>query len=844
MSLAEQMLFEFADELNTKRETSRRAVIEPPTGDYPDAEIFADTASVMSPASLTIQDSKGSMDLSNIPSMLQKIADNIVKATGRDVGVEMPEDISPEFKAIEQAMEHDEKLKNAVHDLARMMELKLDNLSDTSNLVGKRQIEEARRATLAMQSVDETQANMFDYQKEKDLDDARPISNPTGVDTEEEPQPQLPEKKDSGFFSGLMGGKEGRGGRMAGMLGFASRGLLGFGLALTLADAMTKQFFGTDLISAVTDGFKYLLDNWDKLIVQGLSSLFDVVLDLPSLIGQALSGIGKIIGSVLLSVLNKLPFVGDLFPKDVTEMFQKDENGQDMFDRNSAATQILGTAGAVGAVGTKTGRSVLSKTANMLTGGLSGKRMGASTPASAAAGVPPAGTASSARPGLLARGMNAIKATKYGKMAALGTVSAGALYGAFSGDDEPEVTEGIRSDVKQDSDMGMGMPLTAAAAAATGVGAYAYNKRSQAKMVRTPPGVPDAPRFDLPKPSSGPVGKAASGLGSLLSPDSLKGAGKFAMKTAGRLPLVSSVVGGIDAYSAYSDDTLTDHEKNTQYAGVGGTLAGGAAGASLGALMGTAIFPGLGTAVGGIAGGALGAITGEDGVEAVYDWLMGPDASEGQTLTDTGVGKDNIPSNIRTNQATDFDIQLNSLLGIPDTQESGVPYAGPFAQDYTPSVDEQVMYAQDKAQQISDKSLGTTKVETAKNYVDQLVGLAPDVTVTTQPVSDFSGTQQDSEDSVYAMSPKSVSSQPTLETGIDNNEDIRSQTANIPEIIVNVEQQAPVPEKKKQGVVAKRVTANVPTEKKRTGFQDKPSLLNVPVVMEDTGFILLNQGYV
>jgi hypothetical protein len=88
---------------------------------------------------------------------------------------------------------------------------------------------------------------------------------------------------------------------------------------------------------------------------------------------------------------------------------------------------------------------------------------------------------------------------------------------------------------------------------------------------------------------------------------------------------VSALLGSAEALAVHYDDSLTDEEKNREYAKIGGgtagALAGGAAGAAGGATVGAwiggiggatlgSVVPGVGTVAGGAAGAAGGALIG------------------------------------------------------------------------------------------------------------------------------------------------------------------------------------------------------------------------------------------
>jgi len=98
----------------------------------------------------------------------------------------------------------------------------------------------------------------------------------------------------------------------------------------------------------------------------------------------------------------------------------------------------------------------------------------------------------------------------------------------------------------------------------------------------------------------------------------LEKAGKF-----GRLAAPLAYVGaGVEAGSIILDDSKTGARKSRDLGVVGAGLAGGWGGATAGAALGTAVFPGLGTLAGGVIGGIggyLGARWLQGGISDAYD---------------------------------------------------------------------------------------------------------------------------------------------------------------------------------------------------------------------------------
>ena len=121
----------------------------------------------------------------------------------------------------------------------------------------------------------------------------------------------------------------------------------------------------------------------------------------------------------------------------------------------------------------------------------------------------------------------------------------------------------------------------------------------------------------------GAAGAAAGGMGVLRAAGS-------------KAPLIGAVAaGGIDAYGAYSDSTLTDAQKKAQYTGAAFGTAGAIGGAKLGAMGGAAIgaFGGplapLTVPAGALLGGVAGAAAGWYGGQAAGDFAGGKVFGEG-----------------------------------------------------------------------------------------------------------------------------------------------------------------------------------------------------------------------
>lgn len=100
----------------------------------------------------------------------------------------------------------------------------------------------------------------------------------------------------------------------------------------------------------------------------------------------------------------------------------------------------------------------------------------------------------------------------------------------------------------------------------------------------------------------------------------LKGAAKVGGKLLG--PAVSIGMDGYRAAEVITDDKMSSAKKETELAGIGGSMAGAVAGGALGATVGS-VVPVAGTAVGGVVGSIGGAIVGEEGVKAGVNYFLG-----------------------------------------------------------------------------------------------------------------------------------------------------------------------------------------------------------------------------
>lgn len=122
-----------------------------------------------------------------------------------------------------------------------------------------------------------------------------------------------------------------------------------------------------------------------------------------------------------------------------------------------------------------------------------------------------------------------------------------------------------------------------------------------------------------------------SGLSSILPWSGLAAAGGAGAlsRLGGRLvtPKGTGLVGGlfalVDAYDVFSDDSLTDQEKISGYAGAAGLFTGTIAGGKIGAIIGSILGP-PGVAIGGIIGAIGGGVFGEKAAESLADYIQDP----------------------------------------------------------------------------------------------------------------------------------------------------------------------------------------------------------------------------
>lgn len=874
----DNLVSDYADDLAT-RTRQRKPVIDPNSNTLGDViELFPTSVTVMDPRNMVVQDSKGMIDTRNNPQALRELG----QAIGSSVEVEGSETTD----MISKEIQNNSEVNESVVKLARLIDTRLDDLTQTVSLESAQQLEELRAHTTALTLLKDTQVQdgelrkrlqdeNIEFQKERDFDNNRPIA------TEDSPLPVVPQEPktdkptpgrggpslfDALFGAGVAGGAgKGRIFRIIGLLG---RSLLGLAGGILIADQIVKKFFGKDLVTFVKDGFKYILDNWDQLLVQGFSAIGSMIAELPSMIGNAVKSIGIVIKSVLLSIFEKIPFLKDMLDIEDTYDQIQDRVTSD-YEKSSGnfGTNALGVAG-----GAALGYGALKYGTNKLKDGVARFR---SSPETMAEQAGRQGTPDSNRQGATT------KKGFFRRKGKLGLIlTAASVLGMSMGSDDvaameeeyepqrppsPDINENSQQVERQSFD------ATAAAAtlALTAGSAYAIRSRAPETSAQVN-NVPVGKEKVMPKPVSG---RQAVDLVDDVAKAGKAGIGRQALRTLGRIPGLSIALAGMDAYNISQDTEMTDREKTVEYAGVGGALAGAGAGAAGGAALGTMLFPGVGTAVGGFLGGILGAYLGEEGVEKVADWITGPEPTEAQELTGT-VSSDSIPTGNKSvrslrrrnrpkpetdaDQADQADVSKStaprmrrrrgsqgsqpSTIVEQDNVETSVPAAEPEPAKTSrnrrrrgryASPDRQAIAVEQTAVDIVAQSSGTISRSKAIQLAEAELGLEE------SPVND-SLAKMDL-DSV-AEAAEVQSELPEVVTGLQTGETIREQTPVQPEVVVNM---MPTPEKQqKDKPVAKTVRPNTGRTNKGAGFSQSPTLANVPVVIEDGTFALIQLGYI
>lgn len=180
--------------------------------------------------------------------------------------------------------------------------------------------------------------------------------------------------------------------------------------------------------------------------------------------------------------------------------------------------------------------------------------------------------------------------------------------------------------------------------------------------------------------------KTASGLGGKwgVLKSAMKGGGGVAAGAGRgllrRIPYLQIAMGGIEAYSAYSEGDMkgVSGAVGSTVGGIAGGAVGLWAGGAAGAAIGTAVCPVIGTIVGGLIGlgvGALGAWLGRKAGEWAYDSL-----SEADKKVKTGLDSGN----------EQIGMTLNALNAMRQATEDEVDYAFSTAARRGKALDEQI----------------------------------------------------------------------------------------------------------------------------------------------------------
>lgn len=613
-----ELLTDFADKLASRsapKKRQRGPVIMPPGLEHNGSAegegytVYPDFVNVMSPESISIHDSNARTDLSGFP---EKIAEVLRTFVDEPKSMSIDYDDSVESREIVDYVENNAELQETVEKLASVTETKLDGLTDTVESQSKRQLDVMMESSKLLTDVRDTERESLEYTKERDfdLDQKAAGENVNNPDTKDIPQE---EKQRNPFFQmpfgmgglgGLLGGF-GEGGKARGILGILGKALrivTVVGAGFLLVSDVLRQFFGIDLIQMVSDGFSYITDNWDNLGSIMYDKIGDMFDSLPGMFGNMIREVGTFIREIFTSMLDLVP--GFKMLREATggivENILGEENAQAVQSVMDSGTGLaaLGAAGVAGTIGTR----------KYLQGRQNARPIGDEAPTQKPS---PASPDSPAKKGIFSK----LRGAMGGKV---GMLLTGLSLLPFLSDDEDE--QPTLENVSESPDIELAMPETdesnyAAYGTAAAAGALALNPnarqfatdrftqvRDRVVPTNKPPAIntPAVPvDADFPKESK--WAKVRKGLG--------------------RIPGLSLLYAGADIYGTATDDTLTDEEKNIQYAGAGGSLAGGAAGAALGASLGS-VVPGIGTAIGGIAGGLLGAVYGEEAVEGlVSDWF-------------------------------------------------------------------------------------------------------------------------------------------------------------------------------------------------------------------------------
>lgn len=886
-----ELLTDFADKLASRsapKKRQRGPVIMPPGLEHNGSAegegytVYPDFVNVMSPESISIHDSNARTDLSGFP---EKIAEVLRTFVDEPKSMSIDYDDSVESREIVDYVENNAELQETVEKLASVTETKLDGLTDTVESQSKRQLDVMMESSKLLTDVRDTERESLEYTKERDfdLDQKAAGENVNNPDTKDIPQE---EKQRNPFFQmpfgmgglgGLLGGF-GEGGKARGILGILGKALrivTVVGAGFLLVSDVLRQFFGIDLIQMVSDGFSYITDNWDNLGSIMYDKIGDMFDSLPGMFGNMIREVGTFIREIFTSMLDLVP--GFKMLREATggivENILGEENAQAVQSVMDSGTGLvaLGAAGVAGTIGTR----------KYLQGRQNARPIGDEAPTQKPS---PASPDSPAKKGIFSK----LRGAMGGKV---GMLLTGLSLLPFLSDDEDE--QPTLENVSESPDIELAMPETdesnyAAYGTAAAAGALALNPnarqfatdrftqvRDRVVPTNKPPAIntPAVPvDADFPKESK--WAKVRKGLG--------------------RIPGLSLLYAGADIYGTATDDTLTDEEKNIQYAGAGGSLAGGAAGAALGASLGS-VIPGFGTAIGGIAGGLLGAVYGEEAVEGlVSDWFSSeapsdvkptsPDTSfqdrefaeieksindaakQADLMDDAGNIVDG-SAKIRNGQV------VSRTLDVPEiTQTVRSMEDAHFAQR-SKNIDALKKEQEERRNRIyiSDyyavedeiiamhkNSGGSISLTDAEKVVRKKYGFSPEPSgreydlSTGQPVTSFKqidmqndiiegfeNTYQDSiEPDIKSSSPMVSSVLPEKDVGNMENTQTR-----LPDVNVTVEQPKVEEKSKPKSVQATARKAKSPTMQGSGPYRDVPSLNNVPILVDDGTFNLISLGY-
>ena len=886
-----ELLTDFADKLASRsapKKRQRGPVIMPPGLEHNGSAegegytVYPDFVNVMSPESISIHDSNARTDLSGFP---EKIAEVLRTFVDEPKSMSIDYDDSVESREIVDYVENNAELQEPVEKLASVTETKLDGLTDTVESQSKRQLDVMMESSKLLTDVRDTERESLEYTKERDfdLDQKAAGENVNNPDTKDIPQE---EKQRNPFFQmpfgmgglgGLLGGF-GEGGKARGILGILGKALrivTVVGAGFLLVSDVLRQFFGIDLIQMVSDGFSYITDNWDNLgsiMYDKIGEMFD---SLPGMFGNMIREVGTFIREIFTSMLDLVP--GFKMLREATggivENILGEENAQAVQSVMDSGTGLaaLGAAGVAGTIGTR----------KYLQGRQNARPIGDEAPTQKPS---PASPDSPAKKGIFSK----LRGAMGGKV---GMLLTGLSLLPFLSDDEDE--QPTLENVSESPDIELAMPETdesnyAAYGTAAAAGALALNPNARQFA---------ADRFTQVRDRVVPTNKPPAINTPALPVDAdFPKESKWAKvrKGLGRIPGLSLLYAGADIYSTATDDTLTDEEKNIQYAGAGGSLAGGAAGAALGASLGS-VIPGFGTAIGGIAGGLLGAVYGEEAVEGlVSDWFSSdapsdvkptsPDTSfqdrefaeieksindaakQADLMDDAGNIVDGsakirnghvvsrtldvpeITQTVRSMEDAHFAQRSKNIDALKKEQEERRNRI--YISDYYAVEDEIIAMHKNSggsisltdAEKVVRKKYGFSPEPSGREYdlsTGQPVTSFKQIDMQNDIIEGFENTYQDSiEPDIKSSSPMVSSVLPEKDVGNMENTQTR-----LPDVNVTVEQLKVEEKSKPKSVQATARKAKSPTMQGSGPYRDVPSLNNVPILVDDGTFNLISLGY-